>query len=197
MTARGIVLGLTLDQIAARAELLGSPDFIDGYYLLSGHNGGKDPTAADPFDRWSNEGSQFVNRTGDCIGGASWCGGFDRYQPERFKLRGWDGWINTDSMLEDALGHASCFVLLAAPVRGCFLVAPTGAPGFERCGHIMTIHTVPVDFAIDDEGTWKRLLGADVASLGPARRANTTHDATWWFSARHHGARFVRSVMTP
>lgn len=196
---RGIVLGLTLDQVAARAVQLGAPDFVDGYYQLSGHNGGKDPTAADPFDRWpfkGADGETHEARTADCIGGAAWAGGFDRYQPDRFKLRGWDGWINTDSMLEDARGHATCFALLPAPVRGCFLVAPTGSPGFERCGHITTIHTVPADFAMDNPASWKALLGTDVASRGSSR-ANTTHDASWWFAARHHGAGFVRSIMTP
>lgn len=193
--SRGAVLGLTLDQVAARARQLGDPAFVAGYYLLSEHNGGKDPSAADPFDRWSKDGSSFINRTADCIGGASWCGGFDRYQPERFAHL-YDGWINTDSMLLDATGPAKCFVELAVPVPGCFLVAPTGAPGFEHCGHITTIVTVPDGWTIDDEAAWHKLLGTDVAARG-ALRANTTHDAMWWFAARHHGARFVRSVMTP
>lgn len=192
---RGIVLGLTLAQVAARALQLGAPDFVDGYYLLSEHNGGKDPTAPDPFDRWSNPGSTFVNRTGDCIGGASWCGGFDRYQPVRFAHL-YGGWINTDSMLLDATGPRKCFEPLVAPVAGCFLVAPTGSPGFEKCGHIITLHTVPDVFDIDDIACWKATLGCDVAALGAGKRANTTHDATWWYRARHDGARFVRSVMT-
>ena len=193
---RGTVLGLTLNQVAARAALLGSPDFVDGYYLLTDHNGGKDPTAPDPFDRWSNPGSSFVNRTADCIGGASWCGGFDRYQATRFAHL-YGGWINTDSMLLDATGPKKCFVALDAPVAGCFLVAPTGAPGFERCGHIMTLHTVPDAWSIDDIATWKQLLGCDVAALGAGKRANTTHSAEWWFRARHDGAKFVKSIMTP
>lgn len=191
---RGTVLGLSLDDVAARARRLGAPDFVAGYYLLRDHNGGKDPSAPDPFDRWSHEGSTFVNRTADCIGGASWCGGFDRFQPDRFPL--YDGWINTDSMLLDANGPRRCFVPLDAPVPGCFLVAPTNAPGFTLCGHITTVHTVPDNFAIDDESTWKRLLGTDVASRG-VNRANTIHDCTWWFQARHHGAKFVQSIMTP
>lgn len=196
MTARGVVVSLTPDEIADRARRLGDPSFVAGYYLLQEHNGGKDPTAADPFDRWSKPGSTFVNRTADCIGGASWCAGFDRYQPVRFAHL-YDGWINTDSMLEDANGPAKCFAVLDAPVAGCFLVAPTGAPGFVECGHIITIHTVPADFAIDSYASWQALRGTDVAMLGAGVRANTTHDATWWFAARHQGAKFVRSVMTP
>jgi hypothetical protein len=64
-----------------------------GYYRLKDHNGGKDPTAPDPFTRWQG------NITSDCMGGAAWCGGFDRYQPARLPL--YDGWINTDSMVMD------------------------------------------------------------------------------------------------
>lgn len=197
---RGVVLGLTLDEIADRAVALGSPGFAVGYYLLKEHNGGKDPTAPDPFDRWpfkGHDGQEHEACTCDCIGGACWCGGFDRYQPVRFAhIAGYDGWINTDSMLIDATGPAKCFVVLPRPVRGCFLVAPTGAPGFLKCGHIITLHTIPEDFDFDDIESWKKMLGTDVALMG-SNRANTTHDATWWFSARNHGAKFVQSIMTP
>lgn len=192
---RGLVLGLELADVASRAKALGDHSFIDGYYLLHEHNGGKDPTAADPFDRWTTPGHDFVNRTGDCIGGASWCGGFDRYQPTRFPL--YDGWINTDSMIDDATGKAVCFVQLAAPVPGCFLVAKTGAPGFEHCGHIATIHTVPdAAWDVDDLALWKLLAGTDVAMRTP-QRANQPCVAAWWFKARHAGAIFCRSIMTP
>lgn len=194
---RGLVLGLSLDEVAARARALGSPDFVDGYYLLKDHNGGKDPSADDPFDRWSAPGHTFVNRTADCIGGASWCGGFDRYQPDRFSL--YDGWINTDSMLAEAKGVAQCFELLSAPVPGCFVVARTGAPGFNACGHIGTVYAAPPAdlWRVDDGDLWKRVLITDVAARG-TQRANTSHSAEWWMAAVRAGSgAFVRSIMTP
>lgn len=194
---RGVVLPATLDDVADRALQLGSPAFVDGYYLLSEHNGGKDPAAADPFDRWSKPGSTFVNRTSDCIGGSSWCGKFDRFQPVRFAHL-FGGWINTDSMIEDATGPAKCFVALKAPVRGCFVVAKTGAPGFAKCGHIITAHTIcDGTFDIDDRTCWERTLGCDVAARGAGVRANTTHDVTWWYEGRHAGVYFVQSIMQP
>lgn len=196
---RGLVLGLELADVAARAKQLGLPDFTDGYYLLKDHNGGKDPTAADPFDRWPHAGADGISRearTADCIGGASWCGGFDRYQPVRFAHL-YGGWINTDSMILDAQGPEKCFVRLAAPVAGCFLVAHTGAPGFTACGHIATLHTVPdVAWDDDDEDLWRHLLGSDVALRTP-QRANQPCVPTWWFAARHNGAIFCKSIMTP
>lgn len=196
MTPRGTVLGLSLEQIAARARQLGAPDFTDGFYLLHDHNGGKDPLADDPFDRWSKPDSTFINRTADCIGGAAWCGGFDRWQPFRFPL--YDGWINTDSVWSDATHAAKCFVQLPAPVPGCFVVARTGAPGFETRGHIGTVYAAPPAeiWEIDNTDLWRHVLITDVASRGD-QRANTSHDATWWFQARHHGAAFVRSIMVP
>ena len=83
----------------------------------------------------------------------------------------------------------------------CIIVAPTGAPGFHMCGHITTVHTVPDDFELDDIESWKKTFATDVASWpdprGEGVRANTSHDITWWFAARHQGGGFVRSIMTP
>jgi hypothetical protein len=217
--SRGQVLGLTLAQVAARARYLGglakadtldahvrdaAPDCIDGYYLLSEHNGGKDPTAKDPFDRWSKVGHTFVNRTADCIGGASWCGGFDRYQPDRFAHL-YDGWINTDSMIEDALGPGLCFELLHAPVPGCFMVAPTHAPPpFAGCGHIATVYDAPPesDWNPESHDCWRHVLAVDVAARGE-HRANMPTTGVVWEPARytpanpHHFAIFCHSIMEP
>lgn len=215
---RGEVVGLTPMQVATRARYLGGlvtaaeldpfvfvPDerCVDGYYLLSEHNGGRDPRAKDPFDRWSHPGSAFVNRTADCIGGAAWCGGFDRYQPERFAHL-YDGWINTDSMIEDALGPARCFEQLNAPESGCFMVAPTGARGFEHCGHISTVYAAPPASAWEHDSAdcWRHVLAVDVAARTPAQ-ANAPTDGHVWFGARytpanpHRFAIFCRSIMTP
>lgn len=198
MTTRGIVLGLTLPQVAERAKRLGDPANVTGFYLLKEHNGGKDPTAPDPFDRWTfqdHDGNDHTAATADCIGGALWNTGADRYQPVRFPY--YDGWINTDSMLDDVFGKRQCFVPLDYPEPGCFAVARTGAPGFRLCGHIITAHTVPPDFEIDRLDSWKALMGCDVASMGYAKRANTTHDLTWWYAARHTagGFAFCKSIM--
>lgn len=188
--ARGTVLGLSLAQIAERARFLASPECPDGFYLLKGYNGGKDPNAPDPFDRWSKPGSAHVNRTADCIGGAAWCGGFDRYQPERF-AHIYDGWVNTDSMLLDALGPRRCFKPLDRPVPGCFVVAPSKSPG-HRIGHIGTVVDVPAEWDPDLEDCWRRVRVVDVASR--AGRANRETTAIGWFKARKMGA-WVRSVM--
>ncbi len=191
---RGKVLGLTLAKVAERARYLGSPECVDGYYLLKDHNGGKDPTAADPFDRWQKEGSAFVNRTADCIGGAAWCGGFDRYQPERF-AHIYGGWINTDSMLLDALGRQKCFVTIDRPVPGCFVVAPSHSPG-HVIGHIGTVVSVPAEWDPEIADCWRRVGVVDVASRGAGVRANRETTAAGWFAARKQGA-FVRSIMEP
>lgn len=197
---RGLVLPLTLDQIADRAVRLGSPDFVSIYYRMDMHQGGTDPTAPDPADRWQHQGDDGKMHeaiTAECIAGAVWCGGFDRVQRVRM-AHVYEGDINCNSMVIEATKFGRCFKVLPKPVRGCFLVAPTGAPGFESCGHIITLHTVPEPdaFDIDDIKCWEATLGTDIASRGP-HRANTTHDATWWFRARHHGAIFVVSTMQP
>ncbi len=199
---RGLVLGLTPEQVVARAKYLGSSSCVDGFYLLHEHNGGKDPTAADPFDRWVKPGSLegFQNRTADCIGGAAWCGGWDRYQPERFGYL-YDGWINTDSMIEDALGKAQCFELLERPEPGAYVGAPTGARGFEGCGHIGTVISVPPEWDVDTLDCWRHVLIVDVASRSP-QRANQVSNAGAWFGARYRHdvsrhAIFCRSIMTP
>lgn len=217
---RGVVLGLSLAQVAQRARYLGqlvasdqldehvhrdgSVHCPDGYYLLNEHNGGKDPTAPDPFDRWSKDGSAFVNRnrTADCIGGAAWCGGWDRYQPQRF-AHIYEGWINTDSMLLDAQGPARCFEILDRPVPGCYVVAPTHAKGFESCGHIGIVHAVPPEWDPDVLDCWRHTLVVDVASRG-AHPANRPREggASIWYAARRTSpgqrlaSAFVRSVMT-
>lgn len=199
---RGLVLGLSLDQVAARARYLGSDECVVGYYRLNGasdglpaYNGGKDPRAADPFDRWHKPGSDFVNITSDCIGGASWCGGFDRYQPERF-AHIYDGWINTDSMLLDAKGVARCFELLDRPTVGCFIVAPTGSPGHAKCGHIGTVVEVPAEWDSGAIECWRLVKVVDVASRGAGVRANKETTAAGWFAARKQGG-WVRATMRP
>lgn len=196
---RGLVVPLTAKQRIQRALYLaqladtssldpwaqrsGAPAKCpDVFYLLKDHNGGKDPTAVDPADRWSKDGATFVNRTCDCIGGASWIGGWDRYQPNRMPASvGYAGWYNTDSMRIDARGPAKCFVKLAAPELGCYVVCASKSPGHE-IGHIGTIVGVPDGFDRREREAWDALDVVDVAARTP-RKANALTTGRGWFGA--------------
>lgn len=206
---RGSIVSLTADQRVARALYLAGKQTVHAldehvnlrtdtpercpniYYLLKDHNGGKDPTATDPADRWTSPGGTNVNRTCDCIGGASWCGGFDRYQPARFAHL-YSGWINTDSMLLDALGPAKCFAALDRPEPGCFVVCASGSRG-HKIGHIGTVVSVPAEWDASKLECWLAVGVVDVASRTPAR-ANQLSTARGWFGT---GAQWVVSRMTP
>jgi hypothetical protein len=164
----------------------------DIYYLLQDHNGGTDPTAPDPATRWSNPGKTFVNRTCDCIGGMAWAGGFDRYQPNRFRHL-YDGWINTNSMIIDAsAAEPRCFQSLGRPEPGCFVVCKSGSPG-HSVGHIGGIVGVPAEWDPTLRECWDLLEVVDVSALGSSR-ANTRRTARGWFGT---GALFVVSTLTP
>lgn len=182
----------TLDSLDEHVRKDSAPQACpDGYYLLKTHNGGKDPTAPDPFDRWTKPGGTNVNRTADCIGGASWIGGWDRYQPGRF-AHIYDGWINTDSMRMDAGGPARCFRRLHDPEPGCYVVCASGSRG-HKIGHIGTVLNVPSDWDPTMRASWVDMRVADVASRG-ARKANALTTALGWFNAE---AWFVVSTMEP
>jgi hypothetical protein len=210
---RGVVVPLTQQQrvqrmlyLAGLCEVQTLDPFVrwtgapkercpDGYYLLKGHNGGKDPTAPDPFDRWSNEGSTFVNRTADCFGGAAWCGGFDRYQPIRM-AHVYEGWANCNSMRIDANGAMRCFIRLSAPEPGCFVVYasdPQGKTHGKPVGHIGCVIATPPDWTGADKESWKQLEVVDVASRSP-RPANQLTTGLGWYGKESW---FVRSVMRP
>ncbi len=196
-------LGDDLGSIAITPPIAGYTRYTDdtrcatGYYRLNGdhdklpaYNGGKDPTAIDPFDRWRKPGSTFVNVTADCIGGMAWCGGFDRYQTQRFAHL-YDGWINTDSMVMDARGPKRCFKLLNRPEPGCFVVFTSGSGG-HKVGHIGGITSVPAEWDPARPECWRELGVVDVASrIG---RANARGNGLTWFNTR---GVFVISTMTP
>jgi hypothetical protein len=190
-TSRGRVLALTAQQRAMRARYLAgevNADALDShvrspartcpmiYYRLSNYNGGKDPTAADPATRWRSSPAGQLNVTSDCMGGAAWCGGFDRYQPTRF-AHIYDGWINTDSMIKDALGPAKCFRLLTGPEVGCFVVAASGSGAKKAIGHIGVVTDVPTGFRplVDP---WERVGVVDIAAR--VGRANLKTTARGW-----------------
>jgi len=191
---RGLVLPMTMDDVCARALYLASDHCVTGYYHLKApYNGGKNPSAEDPFDRWlfaGKDGVEHTAITADCIGGAAWCGGFDRYQPVRFKHI-YGGWINTDSMLLDARGPAKCFVELDRPEPGCFVVCASGSRG-HKIGHIGTVVTVPAEWDKTIAECWIALGVVDVASTGEGKRANTKRTGRGWFGTN---AGFIKSIM--
>ncbi len=213
MTTRGLVVPLTSQQVVNRwlylaqeldASHLDEHVLRDGipercpdlYYLLHEHNGGKDPTAHDPADRWSKTIGGFVNRTVDCSGGDAWANGHDRYQPERFSYH-YDGWINTDSMMDDAQGRVPthgkprCFRLLDRPEPGASIVCRSGSPG-HKIGHVGGVVSVPLEWDPGELECWIALGVVNVAAYSGAANRRTT--GRGWFGA---GAVFVRSIMVP
>lgn len=198
---RGQVLGLTPEQVVARTRYLASDECVTGYYRLEYPNGGTDPTASDPFARWSKPGSSFINITADCIAGALWCQGVDRKQPERFPI--WGGAINCDSLLMDARDQAACFRLLDRPEPGCMLVYDSVDYDHDgdrdRVGHIMTITDVPAEWDPASLECWRAIKGADVAAR--RGRANMATTGLGWFGLDKRGvpkdSQFVRCVMEP
>jgi hypothetical protein len=157
----------------------------DGY---GAQNGGKDPTALDPFDRWQKKPSTFINITADCIGGMAWCGGFDRYQPVRFAHL-YDGWINTDSMWCDAMQSKKCFRVLDRPEPGCFVVFTSGSNG-HKVGHIGGVIAVPAEWDGSKLECWQSLRVVDQA--GRIGRANLEGNPITWYYA--HG-KFIIPTM--
>jgi len=225
---RGVVLPLTIDQIITRALYLAGKRPLtaldehvrkdptelrsmgyavseadpimcpDLFYLLREHNGGKDPTAPDPADRWSEPGKTFQNRTVDCSGGNSWMHGFDRYQPTRMAAAvGYDGWWNTDSKIIDARrtvipgSHPRCFEDLGRPEPGCIITCKSGsyghAVGHEGC--VVAVHCLEWDPAM--KTCWELVDVVDCAQRSPSR-TNKITTARGWFGT---GAMFLRSVM--
>jgi hypothetical protein len=193
---RGVVIPLTAQQRCNRARYLGGlldskaldayvrnpkPTCPDIFYRLKDFNGGKDPTGPDPATRWTKTGSAFTNVTSDCIGGAAWCGGFDRYQPGRFPL--YEGWINTDSMVADAIGAQACFRVLDKPEPGCFVVAASGSgPRDGSIGHIGTVVEIPSGIWSDSEAQWRAVVVVDIAARGVGVRANKATTAYGWYT---------------
>lgn len=170
----------------------------DIYYLLKDHNGGKDPAAPDPADRWHKPGKTFENRTSDCIGGMSWAGGWDRFQPDRF-AHIYCGWINTDSMRMECrrvVGPKSPrrrFERVPAPVRGGYVVYESGAAG-RAVGHIGgTPMGAPPGWNKNDRASWDALEVVDVAARSPRPANQLTNGRAWWQT----DAYFVVPLMTP
>lgn len=147
------------------------------YYRLKDHNGGTDPTATDPATRWQSVSGR-TNVTSDCVGGAAWCSGFDRYQPMRFGHI-YSGWINTNSMLLDARGPGRCFAELDRPEPGALIVCASGTRG-HRVGHVgVVVGYELADWDPADVACWQAVQVVDIA--GRRGRANRrTTGRGWW-----------------
>jgi len=160
------------------------------YYRLADHNGGSDPTAPDPASRWQTEAGTWAV-TCDCAGGAAWCAGFDRYQPDRFGHL-YSGWINTNSMILDCEDQRRCFEPVGRPLPGTMIVCKSGSPG-HAVGHVGTV----VSYGLAEwdptvKECWDAIGVVDVA--GRQGRANKRTTGRGW---RGTGALFVRSIMVP
>lgn len=155
------------------------------YYRLQDNNGGKNPRAADPGTRWGRS-----NLTSDCMGGYAWGSGFDRYQPKRFTYQ-YGGWINTNSMYNDAVGKQECFEALERPEPGCGLVFKTQG---DIMGHVAGVIEVPAEWQADRVECWEALILADIAGKRPlgANRIRPNGGRAWF--GKDHVA-FVRSKM--
>ena len=212
---RGLVVPLTADQIVARASYLArlpgattetldkyvrkppAPRMCDWiYYRLQDHNGGKDPCAIDPADRWVLTGQ--TNRTSDCSGGNAWMHGFDRYQPKRMAAAvGYDGWWNTDSKIIDATRIVTaksgprCFEAEETPFLGAIIVCKSGSRG-HKIGHEETVIDVPAEWDPRERECWAAIKTSGIRGSGA--HANGLGTGTGWWNT---GAMFLRSVMTP
>lgn len=216
---RGVVLPLTDKQILQRALYFAGKASIDTldeyvrkggaprmcpdiYYLLKGHNGGKDPTAPDPADRWTKPGSTFINRTCDCSGADHWMEGSDRYQPVRMrKSVGYDGWFNTDSKYIDATsalqpGEKRCYEVDPLPNVARIIVCKSGSPGHDvgHEGRIVGYRGDITKFDPKNRAHWDLIDVVDCSSTGAGKRANLLRTGRGWFGTN---ALFLRSVMTP
>lgn len=216
---RGLVVPLTSDDVVNRALYLagelslhdlddhvrkeGAPEDCPVlFYRLEFPNGGTDPTAPDPGARWSKPGSTFVNRTADCVAGVAWCSGFDRFQPER-AAHVWEGRLNCDSMLIEALDHGRCFEVLDRPEPGCIVVY--GSRDYDsdgrrdRVGHTAIVTSVPAEWDAAARECWAGLGVVDIAAR--SGRANARANGTTWFGNDKRGerkdSRFLRSIMEP
>jgi hypothetical protein len=107
--------------------------------------GGRSPETPTPFT------SRNGKLGADCIGFVLWAWGIDRYQPKSFPF--YDGWINTDSMLSDALGPKTTFDVVSPRnvFAGCAAVYPSiwKKSKMIRMGHIGMVVNVPYPKILD------------------------------------------------
>ncbi len=197
---RGVVLNLTPEEVAARARYLASSRCAHIYYRLEYPNGGTDPSAVDPAARWRANPQGQINVTADCIAGAAWCGGWDRFQP----IRGahvWEGRFNCDSIRIEVSQYGKCFERLERPEPGAMLVYGSvdydRAGDRDRVGHVGTIMEVPLEWDEIEPSCWSLLTVCEIGSGGT--RANRVTSGIKWFGKDRRGIPldtwFVRSIM--
>lgn len=192
-----------IDDLDPYVRTDGAPQICPAlYYLLHDHNGGKDPTAPDPADRWSNPGSTFVNRTADCVAGALWGVGADRCQPQRAgHIPCYQGWLNTDSMRWEARQVGRCFRIVPRPEPGTIVVYGsdpehrTHGVTIGHCGGITAYHLA--EWSAEDPACWDAIEVVNIAAYrehGTPVQANRMTTGRLW-----HGkdALFLRSIMQP
>ena len=149
----------------------------------------------------------------DCAGAVSWAWGFDRFQdyslwlknrPGQFspdslsggEIKGpgsdynsfdyYGGWINTDSMLQDAFDNNNdWFEHLDTPIPGCIVAYGSVGKGKDRrIGHEGLVIEAPVVFDRDNPEHWKRLKVIDCRSSKPAI---AIRDGLTWFGNDRKG----------
>lgn len=171
---------LTRRQIAvARARRMTR---VKSTYVLGA--GGRSPTASTPFTKRNGVTGS------DCVGFTSWCLQHDRFQPETFPY--YDGWINTDSLMMDAVGEQSWYRRIDRPEPGDVVVFPSIYRDGKRVrmGHIGLVVEVPAEliddvYAIPDRMRrhWLSLIKvidcAGARSRRPYAISETTAAASW------------------
>lgn len=177
---RGLDLGIDHAETLVRAHRalsIGAP--LIQYSHLRGQNGGSDPRRPDCASRWERGGKTYA--TSDCVGFYCWARGIDRYQPVRF-AHIFGGWMNTDSIIQDATGPAKCWRVVPRPYPTCAVVFPSTFLGRVRLrmGHIGVVMSVPAEFAPATAEWWKAVRVADCHGPRLKGPAIGTRDATIW-----------------
>lgn len=103
--------------------------------------GGRNPRSSDPRSEKLRNG---IRRFGlDCSGLVAHAIGFDRYQPNFIP---WGGWVNTDSLIEDALGLRQLVEQVMYPEVGALLCFPgvdyDSDGDRDRIGHVAIVSSI-------------------------------------------------------
>jgi len=162
--SNNIIIPLTDTEIVQRAR-----DILklkNTCYRLKYPNGGKDPRTKHPAMSYASPELKRTILVCDCVGFAAWCSGFSRLQdgteqfpkfPDTPTISG--GYINTDSMIEEALGFerrkgqapykgGTWFKVLANPKPGCLVVfhkRNSLYPNNPLVGHVGVVSQVPAE----------------------------------------------------
>lgn len=149
-------------------------------YHLEYPNGGTDPGTV------QKPGGPCDPDTGlcDCVGFVAWAQGFDRFQPSEFPY--YDGYINTDSMIDVARGipQLECpgraealdrwFTKLDKPEPGCMIVGHTYSDDDKQhIGHIGVVIDV-------SEYATRGLSGITVVHCSPSNYQYSNNESAIW-----------------